>query len=368
MRAEVERRAGELIPPRSQAEARELADLGPMVLELLPGPKDLDEDSAMYTVESACLIGGDAALPFLVRYRGHGSRGVRSRLGAHWDRFDTETYANEILRPLLVGPDTDIVVHSLAELRTLNRLGGADRVELWGDFTPAQILDALDAEKLTRLELIHSPLTDLGFLGRYQKLRTLHLQDCPSMSSLASLAGTPVRILILNDVPGLADMSTLRALSGTPLECLFLPPNAHGLSVLAEFPSLDELRLMLDHELTREDWQTVMSLPQLTSLFLNDDELTHLEVNGHRLENLRTVGLVGMRGSAIRLPMDLRPTVTVFPEMTDLNVHFTDELDLAPLAAHPCLRQVNTPGANRLLNADKLPAHIRLNGVSAAPS
>ncbi|WP_228044382.1 NACHT domain-containing protein [Streptomyces ferrugineus] len=365
VRGEVERRAGELIPPRSQAEARSLAELGPMVLELLPGPEDVhEEEAAAAVVQCVCLIGGDAALPCLVRYRDHESRMVRYQLGSHWDRFDTETYADEVLRHVLDGPETDVVVRTQTELRTLKRLGGANRVELCGDFTQAQILDALDAEKLTRLELIHSPVTDLGFLRRFRQLRTIHLQDCPGMSSLASLAGTPVRILILNDVPGLADMSTLRELGGMPLECLFLPPNVRDLSVLAEFPSLNELRLMLDRPLTPEEWHTVMALPELTILFLNTAELTQLDTGGSRMAAIRAVSLLGKRGS----PTHLGPAVTAFPEMTTLNVHFTDELDLAPLAAHPRLRHVNTPGVNRLLNADRLPAHIELNGASTAAS
>ncbi|MEU6302670.1 hypothetical protein [Streptomyces chartreusis] len=48
----MERRAGELIPPRNQDEARELAELGPIALELLPGPEGLDEDSALYVVQA----------------------------------------------------------------------------------------------------------------------------------------------------------------------------------------------------------------------------------------------------------------------------------------------------------------------------
>ncbi|MGW6738964.1 hypothetical protein [Streptomyces sp. NPDC055013] len=43
-RAEVGRRARELIPPHSRTEAREPAGLGPIVLELLPSPAGLDEN------------------------------------------------------------------------------------------------------------------------------------------------------------------------------------------------------------------------------------------------------------------------------------------------------------------------------------
>ena len=48
--------------------------------------------------------------------------------------------------------------------------------------------------------------------------------------------------------------------------------------------------------------------------------------------------------------------------MTTLIVFFAEELDLAPLSAHPRLTRVKTFTA-RLRNADKLPAHIKLNGI-----
>ncbi|MGI5410289.1 NACHT domain-containing protein [Streptomyces chartreusis] len=360
VRAEVERRAGELIPPRTQDEARELAELGPIVLELLPGPEGLDEESALYTVDSACLIGGDAALPGLVRYRDHESRVVRNRLGYYWDRFDTDTYATEIVRHLLEAGRTEIVVRTPDELAALSRLGCYSDVTVSGDFSPAQIRGCLDGQKLRSLELRRGSVTDLGFLGTYQNLRRLHLQGCPEISSLASLHGTPLRILILNDLPALADISSMRALAATPLECLFLPPNARDLSVLAEFPSLNELRLMLNNPISQEDWRYVTSLPQLDSLFLNPGELTSLASKGIRLEKPTSVSLaVEDRSSA-----DLRDVVTVFPGMTSLNVHFAEELDLAPLSAHPRLKRVNTFTA-RVLNAAELPATIHL--VAPAP-
>lgn len=361
VRAEVERRAGALIPPRSQAEARAPADLGPIVLELLPGPEGLDDGAAMFTVECACLIGGDAALPCLVRYRTHESRPVRERLGFYWDRFDTETYAGEIIGHLLEASRTEIVVHSPEELATLTRLGSHSDVALFGDFSPARIRAALDEGKLTNLELRNNSVTDLGFLSSYQKLRRLHLRDCPGLSSLASLSGLPLKVLVLNSLSGLADVSTLRALAGAPLECLFLPPNARDLSVLTEFPSLNQLRLMLDSPVAREDWRFVTGLPELADLFLNPDELAALAAEGIRLEKVRTVGLA----CHDRSPGDLRHVITAFPEMTTLNVYFADELDLAPLATHPRLTLVNTMGA-RLLNADELSVRFRLNPPSEA--
>jgi hypothetical protein len=163
---EVERRAGELIPPRDAYEAGKLADLGPIVLELLPGPEDVDdEEAAGYVVLTACLIGGDSALPCLARYREHNSALVRGCLGSHWDKFDTETYANEIIQHLLVTPDTTVAVRSPEELRALSRLGGHSHVAPHGDFSRAQIIVAQGEQQLEHLALrSNSVVTDLAFL------------------------------------------------------------------------------------------------------------------------------------------------------------------------------------------------------------
>lgn len=357
VRAEVKRRAEELIPPHSPAEAAKLVGIGPIVLELLPGPDEVDDErDATYTVYTAILVGGDAAIPFLVRYRDHDSLMVRNRLAYHWDEFDTETYGNEIIRPLLRSPGTSVVVRTQEVLTELSRMGGYNTVELSGDFDGTQITAALDHQLLKDLELRHSPLTDLSFLGRYQNLRTLRLAGCLDLSSLESLAGVPLEGLILSDLPGLADLNTLRALAAAPLKSLCLPGNTFDLSPLTALPSLSHLELALRPDSVRDGWRVIANLKNLVALTLNSYELRDLGTSGVRLENLESVIL-----SVSGRPPDLRPTVTALPEMTTLNVYSATELDLAPLAAHSRLRRLTTPRGCRLLNADELPSHIQLN-------
>jgi energy-coupling factor transporter ATP-binding protein EcfA2 len=377
VRDEVERRAGELIPPRNAYEAEKLAELGPIVLELLPGPETLtDDQTASYVVLTACLIGGDSALPFLVRYRDSRSRWVRQQLGSHWDRFDTETYASEIIQHLLGTPVISILVRSPEELGALSRLGGHAYVELHGDFSRDQIVAALEKQQLKNLALRHnSVVADLGFLSGYPRLRTISLEDCPEISSLAPLAHMALERLFLIDLPGITDLTPLRELTqltqfslsrvaewqgldvlspAAPLNCLFLPRNARGLSTLTRFPQLYQLGLNLDTPLTRNDWQAVTGLENLLVVTLSASELTALATDEVSLETVQNVYTTG------RSP-DLRATVAVFPSLVTLSIIVAEELDLTPLASHPTLRVVTTPPTCRLLNADKLPATIKLN-------
>ncbi|MFG2777386.1 NACHT domain-containing protein [Streptomyces prunicolor] len=377
VRDEVERRAGELIPPRNAYEAEKLAELGPIVLELLPGPEDVaDPQTASYVVLTACLIGGDSALPFLVRYRDSSSRWVRLQLGSHWDKFDTETYASEIIQHLLGTPVISILVRSPEELGALSRLGGHAYVELHGDFSRDQIVAALEKQQLKNLALRHnSVVADLGFLSGYPRLRTISLEDCPEISSLAPLAHMALERLFLIDLPGITDLTPLRELTqltqfslsrvaewqgldvlspAAPLNCLFLPRNARGLSTLTRFPQLYQLGLNLDTPLTRNDWQAVRGLENLLVLTLSASELTALATDEVSLETVQNVYTTGQSP-------DLRATVAVFPSLVTLSIFVAEELDLTPLASHPTLRVVTTPPTCRLLNADKLPTTIKLN-------
>ncbi|WP_314619614.1 NACHT domain-containing protein [Streptomyces stackebrandtii] len=97
VRQELLARTAEVIPPRSSAEARELAGVGRLVLDLLPGPEGLSDKDAQIVVTAATHVASDAAIPYLARFTGHSHVQVRSQLVWGWSRFDTERYAEEII-------------------------------------------------------------------------------------------------------------------------------------------------------------------------------------------------------------------------------------------------------------------------------
>ncbi|MGW4726857.1 NACHT domain-containing protein [Streptomyces sp. NPDC004291] len=101
LREEVLRRTGEVIPPRTPEEARQLAQVGPLVLELLGSPEDLSNAEARTSVITATRVTTDAALPYLARFARHPSLDVRSQLIWAWSRFDTERYAEEVVSQLV---------------------------------------------------------------------------------------------------------------------------------------------------------------------------------------------------------------------------------------------------------------------------
>ncbi|MER7910217.1 NACHT domain-containing protein [Streptomyces sp. NPDC096068] len=122
LREEVLRRTGEVIPPRTPEEARQLAEVGPLVLGLLGAPEKLTDEEAVYSVTTASHVTTDAALLYLARFVRHPSLEVRSQLIWSWFRFDPRSYADEIVTHL--DPEGLIfTVHRDAEADELIRLG-----------------------------------------------------------------------------------------------------------------------------------------------------------------------------------------------------------------------------------------------------
>jgi hypothetical protein len=116
---------------RDRAE-RIVADAGPLVLELLPGPEGLTDDEARAVVITASLIGTDTALPVLSRFRSHPSLLVRAQLAWTAHRFDTRRYAADVIAHL---PPEDLYfcAHTADQLHALRDLGGRPMLQVVGD-------------------------------------------------------------------------------------------------------------------------------------------------------------------------------------------------------------------------------------------
>ncbi|MFD3331677.1 NACHT domain-containing protein [Streptomyces sp. NPDC058700] len=100
VRDEVRARAAEVIPPRTPDEARELAAVGRLVLDLLPGPEGLTDGEAETTVIAASHITVDAAIPYLSRFAAHPALAVRAQLVWAWQRFEARPYAEAVIAGL----------------------------------------------------------------------------------------------------------------------------------------------------------------------------------------------------------------------------------------------------------------------------
>lgn len=298
VRAEVEQRAGALIPPRTTEEAKALAEAGPLVLELLPGPEGLTEEEAHGVTVTASLLGteeDEGALAVLRRFREHPALDVRRQLVGTWGRFDAREFAVEVLDHL--ERDGLTLVCDTAEQRaTLELMRPWQRLRFDGPLTASELLACVpEPGEVKRLHLWDNPsLGHLRGLRAFRSLTALWLNSCPGTEGLSSLAELPLTDLVVFDRRAdLTGLETLRLLiqlsidrdlpgdrltdslpADAPLAHLFLGMNAiasTGLRGLSGWPTLRSLTVGVPgrRHLSTEDWREVAALPALTSLRLH---------------------------------------------------------------------------------------------------
>nr|WP_229894296.1 hypothetical protein [Streptomyces glebosus] len=387
VRDEVNERARAILPPRSREESQLLAEVGPLVLELLPGPEGLEDDEAQEVVATAALIGSDAALEVMKRFRGHPEIGVRMQLALSWPQFDTDTYAREILQHL----DTEVTVTatSHAELHALRALG-RPRVSVSGPFPAAELLGALPLGLIESLDITKNPeIADLAFLCEFPSLKRLSLWDCPAVESVAPLADLQLRTLSISgpldkNVPiprglhRLRHARTLQLHSTLPPEGLAALPADAPLSHLAlsrpvgaEFTDITcwpQMRIIqlrfLTHGFGADQWSALASLSELEdfSFGVAEKGVTLQLPAGLRLPQVTRLGVLNTE----RLPISdmsrlLASALPAFPGVRKLQLYgFIDgSIDLSPAAALPQLQEIFLSYL-RPKPGHSLPPHIKL--------
>ncbi len=372
VRAAVEKRGAALLPPRTNAEAWELAKVGPVILDLLPGPEGLPEHEAVAVVTTATSVGGDAALALLKRYCASSSRRVRRALARSWGSFDTEEFAEEVLRRLPA--DCGVHVRSRADLEILPSLPQKSDITFVGDFSPADIMSAVDPGRLTRIELSSNHrITDVGFLRQLPKLRRLRLFTCSEISDLSPLDGLPLGELRVWDTRP-HDLRRISALPQLEVLDLDLPVHRSHTSSLPTMPGLRELYVWqrnASRSLTgldafgrleflslhapafpEEEREDLVNLPRLSRLQLVEQDMCRL-LGNPRLPQVRTLSLT--RPSQ---PVDLTPVGEVFPNLRSLAIRpdaaSPAAVDLTPLADLG-LHKVGVFEAEKVLGLDLFP-------------
>ncbi|MBT2490060.1 NACHT domain-containing protein [Streptomyces sp. ISL-96] len=353
VRGDVQARTEELLPPKNLDEAEELAKVGELVLELLSGPEGLDEWCAQAVVRTAGLIGGDAALEVITRFRADTRFRVAFEVSKHWDAFDTREYAERVLSGAAL-PRTYLKVRTREQVAELPGLHHLTWVRLEGPHgIPSEITDHTSLESL----FFHQDpgLCDLSPLSALRQLKSLGFDTCPSVRALGPLPGLPLRQLYLYrlaeglSLAPLAELPELRVLgldfppqearvgdipAGAGLTHLYLLGESRVLRLdgLERWPALRDLTIVGDEQagqLARQrhssqltglslreqsalDLSTVVRHQELRELLLGTCEL----VSG--LEPLRDLPhLTRLRLSDCGGPLDLTPLA----DLEQLTVH-----------------------------------------------
>jgi hypothetical protein len=378
VRQEVELRAAALLPPRTYDEAKALAEVGYMTLQLLPGPEGLTVHEATAVVYTAILVGTDAALPKLAEFRDHPSPSVSNVIFSGWGDFDPTRYQKAILSGLSLKDRPHLHVRTHTELTALSRFPPHPYLALFGPFTDVEITQALGDKHIKELSLSCERLAHLGFLRRYRHLDRLSLIEGPMVTDLSPIAELPVRELLLRQLPGVTDYHCLNALTGlrdlyvgdgmfchdldalptkVPLEGLGIPSTVTDLTPLREaWPGLTALRLLESDDVPLppppRGLRTLADMPSLTTLV----------VSARLVRAFATAGTAFPRVKLLRLKdtqdgQDLAEVVTSFPGLKELVLAASKRLatvDVTPLREVGPLRSVEALGTVRLVNTDRV--------------
>ncbi|WP_405425710.1 NACHT domain-containing protein [Streptomyces erythrochromogenes] len=366
VRTEIQSRTADLLPPRRFPQAEELATAGELVLDLLPGPSDLNEREAAVTVRTAALVGGPQALGLISRFRTDARPQVTVELADNWRRFRTADYVESVLAHAEL-TSTYVSVYTSEELAHLSLLPHARHVSLRdGHWLPDAVINRPELEGLT----VHrdGQLTDLSPLTALQDLRYLGLYECPRIRDLAALSGLPLRSLSLSRIASgvsLAPLSTLHSLTGftldfkadiTKLSDLPLPSALRSLALFkgARHVALDGLdrwpdleALTISGERQARQLAAQQSVPTLELLQLNGMVVSPPMLVRH--QELTDLTLL-----KCTLGSGLEPVLEL-PHLTRLVVSFSGgPVDLSPLAAKDGLI-VEVYGPNHLLGTELFP-------------
>ncbi|MFE7465073.1 NACHT domain-containing protein [Streptomyces sp. NPDC057499] len=204
VRAEVQERTAELLPPRTQEEAEALAEVGELVLGLLPGPEEVEgEYAAGYVVRTAALVGGEAAFEVIKEYREDERDWVAAQLSEAWESFDIDDYAREVLSAqtwsLVSLGVAD--VRQMAALRYLPEIRGTRLLGNHPDLS--SLAQRREVERFFIFD--NETLTDVSPLASLRSLAEVGVVRCPEVRDLSPLSALPLTFLSLEglhaDVP-----------------------------------------------------------------------------------------------------------------------------------------------------------------------
>jgi hypothetical protein len=379
VKALVRARAAKFIPPRTDSEAKSLANVGSVVLELLPGPEGLTDDEASAVVITAGEIGSEAALTRLRAFRNHPSHVVRSRLMTYQDHFDANRYFEDILSHLSRESQLELIIMNHEGLRLLGTLEGLTMVNLIGNFAADDILANLSDHAITSLCLQNNDrLRDLHFLAEFRHLDSLMLNACSNVDDVSPLTTMPLQHLFLWNARtprGLPDFTSLRSLTGitdirtlselplrAPLERLSLPDSVTDLTGIAAWPGLKRIQLaQAPQELTTEECQALATLSELKEIALNPKTLISMAASGVQLPGVTSTLLLPLIHGEPLLAEDMKQIAKVLPGLKRIFLQ-DDPEDFAPLARLPKLRRVEVSVPSKRVN---VPPHIE---VTAPPA
>jgi hypothetical protein len=384
IRAEVQEKADSLLPPRNSEEVQALAQVGPVVLDLLPTPAQLQPEEIEPTIATAQRIGGDAALAYLKSFRGVTSSIALEALTQSWARFDALEYVSEVLAPMR-GPFELVVIEDKQQAEAIAPLDVRGVIYV-GDFEPIDLEEQKNAGSVVDLSVSSNEfLYHLEWLKEYPKLSELRLYGCPQLTHLAGVEELELTHLTLDglnpnlDVSPLVHLTSLRSLdietelgyrdlSEFPihnnLTHLSLGAHAFGAESMDGLSRWTELRsLSLSVEQFSHNFVEILDMRKLRSLTLTDASEPYAFEDIAEVPELRQVDHLAI--TAVNSSFDMADVVRTFPSLHAVRLVAAGpgvEIDIAKLARLPHCNYIILNDFEVVHGADRFPPQVVASG------
>jgi NACHT domain len=169
IKAEVEKRLSQLVPPKNVTDAKALAAAGDLAVPYLTNKGNKTVPLKKACIRTLALIRTEAAFQTIEEYLSDRSTTISEELFRAWDSFDQIVYAERVLLPIVQRETYLKLPHLLSkeELECLQYL-----------------------RKVDNLEIINcKPIQYLGYLVDAKQLRKLCFKQCQQLTDLSHLAG-----------------------------------------------------------------------------------------------------------------------------------------------------------------------------------
>jgi hypothetical protein len=327
VKAEVEQRLSQLVPPKNVTEAKALAAAGDLAVPYLTNQGYKPTLVMAACIRALSLIHSEIALKALEGYASDRSIKVQEELFRAWDCFDQDIYAQRILQPI-VQDSTYLVLPrllSLNELQSIQYLKKVKDINVKSLKNIEYLSCLADVQQLTELKLEHcEQLKDLSPLANLKQLTKLSLGYLRQITDLSPLINLKQLIsLSLDHGDNLRDLSPLISLE--QLESLHLLEfDLENLAPLANLTQLTRLRLFSNDKV--KDLSPLANLKQLKILdlaFFRQLEDLSILVTMTQLTTLRLVGCKQIK--------NLSPLASI-PQLKILDISYCEQsLDLQVL-------------------------------------
>ncbi|MFF8095759.1 NACHT domain-containing protein [Streptomyces sp. NPDC016675] len=332
----VEERAGRLLPPSNLAEAEAIAQVGPVLLELLPDPTGLSEPQACAAVHAASLIGGNAAMRTIAKYASDRRNAVQREIVSAWGRFDASAYAELVLARGEFSP----IVTSIEQATACHMIPGLNSVACVGDGAIDAMVPALPGG-LKHLTIVNDDRsTEITNLSHLRGLQALSLSKCRGITDIQPIVDSchAIKLLYLEQLSltcfdALASLTNLYHLTlwdnQEPLDVSEFPvlPTVMELSIYGyldvtllrkKFPHLRQLELAMNSPIG--SLEQLGKMPNVRSLqVLARDQADGVTRGLHNFENLQTLSLQQVL-PAFFGTSQLKEIVNHLPKLTELHL------------------------------------------------